>query len=288
MASNKTVGHESGASWSPSPAVHPSSDTPPKETDSLLGRQTPPPRYSTVGPSWEDAPQPPPPTGEGRAAPAHSEATDPPAAHLAHQPPLIYPQDSSAYPGWWSWVPGPAQFLPPGLEHLSGCDELTLHKKGSKYSVHRDNQQIFRVTVLEDGCHNFIMKILNNANLNVLICNKTLESEGCCSSSSTHLEVMFPPGNMVGVVQGAAMEYTVHNPSGDLLFLIEMDTVVCCRKPGYQVATRDRFIIGRMFRQKSSSCCGDRVMAVTFPPDLELRSKALLLAGALSIRHMHW
>lgn len=46
---------------------------------------------------------------------------------------------------------------------------------------------------------------------------------------------MFPPGNTVGVVQGHLMEYTVYNPSGDLLYLIQRDATVCCGRTGYQV-----------------------------------------------------
>lgn len=52
-----------------------------------------------------------------------------------------------------------------------------------------------------------------------------------------HLEVSFPPANIVGAVQGGAMEFTVHNPSGDRLFHITREQAKCRKKPGYQVSS---------------------------------------------------
>ncbi|KAK8742411.1 hypothetical protein OTU49_001853 [Cherax quadricarinatus] len=99
---------------------------------------------------------------------------------------------------------------------------------------------------------------------------------------------MFPPGNMIGVIQGVKREFSVHNPSGDLLFLFECEASGCCRKVDYQAVTSQRFTIGRMTHQKSSRCLGGADMMISFPAELEMRSKALILAGAISIRDSNW
>nr|XP_027227256.1 uncharacterized protein LOC113819207 [Penaeus vannamei] len=91
------------------------------------------------------------------------------------------------------------------------------------------------------GCGPVTIKVLNNAHLDVLNLTRTDEESSCCAYTPTHLEVCFPPGNMVGVVQGSPMEYTVHNPSGDLLFLLQKEADTLCSRGGYEVTSADRF-----------------------------------------------
>ncbi|KAG0693852.1 hypothetical protein GWK47_027355 [Chionoecetes opilio] len=105
--------------------------------------------------------------------------------------------------------------------------------------------------------------------------------------ATKHVEVSFPPGNVVGVVQGNLLEYTAHNPSGDLLFLLHRESKTCCEKPGYVVETTECHPLGSLERVRAPGCCrGRRVMEVNFPGDLDLRWKALLLAGALVIQYL--
>ncbi|XP_037788698.1 uncharacterized protein LOC119584255 isoform X1 [Penaeus monodon] len=273
----------------------------PSESDALLGgRRTPPPRYSSINPF--DATE----ENDAHQAAKHSGASanvenrgpinsGPPAGHLAgqhgghvQQPPL--------QPGWWSWIPGPAQYFPPGLEHLSHVGELTITKHGRKLRVSREEgQQIYVVRTFHPRCCSgggdaaaVTIKVLNNAHLDVLSLTRTDEESSCCGYTPTHLEVCFPPGNMVGVVQGSSMEYTVHNPSGDLLFLLQKEPDRLCSRGGYEVVSADRFPLGRIYLAKTSCCSTSKEVKVCFPINLDLRSKALILAGALSIRDLHW
>lgn len=272
------------------------------ETSSVPLHDEPPPRYSTIGPAWSLAPQGERPPGHNGALTTINVTTNshsaripvavPAAATAAgatEQPPVGgVAHAGGVCPGWWSWVPGPAQFFPPGLEHLTSLNQITVRKKGRTYRILKEgDQQIYIVRRKKDGYGGINIKILNNANLEVLILNRTSEA-GRCFSTSTHLEVMFPPGNMIGVVQGSKKEFSVHNPSGDLIFLIECEPTGCCRKVDYQVVTTDRFTVGRMTRQKSSSYLRRKEMLIAFPAEMELRSKALILAGAVSIRDTDW
>ncbi|KAK4315433.1 hypothetical protein Pmani_013350 [Petrolisthes manimaculis] len=184
---------------------------------------------------------------------------------------------------WWTWVPGPAQQFPPGLEHLTDAHNLFLYKKGRRYRVMKDGLQVYSVKRFkQDGGSEVTLKIQNKAFLDVLILNRTKEAQGCCSSNK-HVEVLFPPANLVGVVQGGVMEYTVHNPSGDILFLIERQEAKCNRKPGYQIVTKDGVLMGYMSRVNPGCCRGRKGMEISFPQDLEIRCKALLVAGAVSL-----
>ncbi|KAG7168152.1 uncharacterized protein LOC121867478 [Homarus americanus] len=282
--SSKSEGGPPPAATRPAPDVPPTPST--SDTDLLLTYSDNPPRYSSIDPAW-DVLQGEASTGQTAATtPPHPPSVGPVPVVVCH-PPSTHTPPLNPNSRWWSWVPGPAQYFPPGLEHMTDATELTIKKKGRTYRVIHNEHQIYIVRRKKDGFGGVNIKILNNANLEVLILNRTLEAARCCSST-THLEVMFPPGNMVGVVQGNKSEFSVHNPSGDLVFLLEVEPVGCCRKADYQVVTKERFTIGRLTHQKTSMIRGRKGMAVTFPANMEIRNKALVLAAALSIRDRHW
>lgn len=267
MASNKPPNEP--IARRPAPPV-PISTT--SETEPLLGRDSPPPRYSSIEPSWE-VPLDNPGRSDNRVTGSNP--------HLA--------QGQVAGPGWWTWVPGPAQMFPPGLEHLANVQSLHIKKKGRRYCVWRGGEVIYSVRRMKDAGGTVLYRVQNNANLDVLLLNFTKETEGLCAPRSMHVEVSFPPGNVMGVVQGIPIEYTAHNPSGDLLFLLHRETKTCCRKPGYVVETREMQPLGSLERVRAPGCCkGRRVMELNFPGDLDLRWKALLLAGAVVIRYESW
>ncbi|MPC40201.1 hypothetical protein E2C01_033758 [Portunus trituberculatus] len=55
------------------------------------------------------------------------------------------------------------------------------------------------------------------------------------------------------------------------------------------VETREMQPLGKIERVRIPGCCTSRrVMEVSFPGDLDLRWKALLLAGAIIIRYESW
>lgn len=273
----------------------------PSESDTLLGgRRTPPPRYSSISSydSQEEKDAHLAAKQSGAAANVESRGppnSGPPTGHQAGQH-GGHVQQPPMQPGWWSWIPGPAQYFPPGLEHLTHVGELTISKHGRKLRVSREEgQQIYVVRTFHPRCCSgggdadaVTIKVLNNAHLDVLNLTRTDEESSCCAYTPTHLEVCFPPGNMVGVVQGSPMEYTVHNPSGDLLFLLQKEADTLCSRGGYEVTSADRFPLGRIYLAKTSCCSTSKEVKVCFPTNLDLRSKALILAGALSIRDLHW
>ncbi|XP_064121367.1 uncharacterized protein LOC135225801 [Macrobrachium nipponense] len=197
-------------------------------------------------------------------------------------------------PGWYPFIPDPAFYLPPGLEHLDASNEVTITGHGSKYRIWQDDcRKIFSARVAHEGwCgRNKIeanIRILNNANLDVLHLTRTRDDSdtGCCRPRNEHLEIAFPRGPVVGVVQGSKAEYTVHNPSGDLLFLLERERGGCCGDGGYEIMSADRFGIGRINVERS--CCGSsKTTLVVFPDRTNALFKGLLLSAALSIKDLH-
>ncbi|XP_045100948.1 uncharacterized protein LOC123520869 [Portunus trituberculatus] len=252
--------------------VHPTPIPSTSETEPLLPRESPPPRYSSIEPSWEVP----------LDNPGHTDNLA--SAHVPRAP-----QIPVACPGWWSWVPGPAQMFPPGLEHLANVQSLHIRRKGRRYCVWRAGEVIYTVRRMKDAGGMILYRVQNNANLDVLLLNFTKETEGLCSPPVMHAEVSFPPGNVMGVVQGSVYEFTAHNPSGDLLFLLHRENPTCFKKPGYVVETREMQPLGKIERVRIPGCCTSRrVMEVSFPGDLDLRWKALLLAGAIIIRYESW
>ncbi|KAG0693853.1 hypothetical protein GWK47_027356 [Chionoecetes opilio] len=136
------------------------------ETQPLIGRDSPPPRYSTIEPSWEV-----PLNNPGHT---HNLAT--------HAPPIA--QSPAARPGWWSWVPGPAQMFPPGLEHLASVQSVYIRRKGRRYCVWRGSEVIYTVRRMRDVADTMLYRVQNNACLDVLLLNFTKHSEGLCSPPS--------------------------------------------------------------------------------------------------------
>lgn len=152
----------------------------------------------------------------------------------------------------------------------------------------RAGEVVFTVRRMKDAGGTMLFRVQNNANLDVLLLNFTKEKV-LCSPPAMHVEVSFPPGNTMGVVQGSECEFTAHNPSGDLLFHLHRENPTCCKKPGYLVETREMQPLGAVERVRLPGCCtGRKVMEVSFPGDLDLRWKALLLAGAIVIRYECW
>ncbi|CAL4109282.1 unnamed protein product [Meganyctiphanes norvegica] len=274
------------------------------QADGTMGQQTtvfipqsPPPSYSRIDPSTQQ-------TWTGRndsfGSYQHSSDSEIPGVHtMSTAPPLTPNQPSVPYPhrpdaatqGVWTWMPG-ATYFPPGLEHLAPLEELLLHKNGRKYVISNIMEQpIFTAKIAESGCctgnnEGHSMKVQNNASLDVLMLRKTTETETCCGPSTEHVEVSFPQGSLLGVVQGTQQEYTIHNPSGDMLLLLEKEASGCCVQGGYQVVSSERFVVGCLALERERCCCccrSSKHLRLAFPSDLDLRTKALLLSGALSI-----
>ncbi|XP_066937097.1 uncharacterized protein [Macrobrachium rosenbergii] len=268
----------------------------PTEKEPLLGkRRTPPPRYSSI-----ETPTLPYDGNNFNIVGVHNDGSQlPPNVEIFHQPPPN-PDFSSptsqigGVPGWYPYMPGPAFYLPPGLEHLDALNEVTITGHGSKYRIWQDDcHKIFSARVAREGCCGGYkteadMRILNNANLDVLYLTRTRDDSdtGCCGPSNEHLEIAFSRGPVVGVVQGSKAEYTVHNPSGDLLFILERERGGCCRDDGYEIVSADRFGVGRINVEKS--CCGSsKTTLVVFPDGINTLFKGLLLSAALSIKDLH-
>lgn len=291
MASNKadltTATNTPPRRPAPSPMNFSSTTTTTSETAPLLQREDPPPRYSAIEPAW-DVPL---------DNPAAGHTANLTTTHTAPAPPgqtsLASPGSTQSYsfpPGWWSWVPGPAQLFPPGLEHLNNVSSLSIYKKGRKFYIKRSVDVLYTTRPLKDTKGTAIYRVQNNANLDVLQLTSTTKKESILSPYFLHVEVSFPPGNVVGVVQGSGSKYTGHNPSGDLLFVVHKESTSCCKKPNFRVETKETLPLGALeWVRAPGCCCRDRnIMEICFPVELDLRWKSLLLGGALVLRSENW
>ncbi|KAK7085060.1 hypothetical protein SK128_019050 [Halocaridina rubra] len=277
------------------------------ERDALLGpRRSPPPRYSSMdgdelqthgnasSPAPPIAPVHPVANGSSMYAPVITQIPPP----QPHNPNAYgYSYQSGVYPGGWcSYIPGQHQPFPPGIEHLANLHEITVTNRGSKYRIwHHDSHQLFTAKMLNPrycgvgSKGDAELKVFNNANLEVLNLCRTVESSGCCCSfDETHVEVSFNPGNIIGVVQGSKMEYSILNPSGDTLYLLEGQGFGCCSKGGFNILSCHHDIIG-FITMETPSCCGkSNVLRLEFPAQMDIRSKALLMSAGIAIRDLHW
>ncbi|XP_068229162.1 phospholipid scramblase 1-like [Palaemon carinicauda] len=270
----------------------------PSEYEPLLNKyRTPPPRYSTIETTTQ-------PDGYNNdIAGVHNAGffaggTAPNVEFFPQTQPnpgFNSPTNQiGGHTGWYPYIPGPALYFPPGLEHLDPLDEVTITGHGSRYRIWQDDgHKIFKARVTHEGwCGRRKIeadfRVLNNANLEVLCLTRTQDDGDtrCCGPATEHLEIAFPRGPIVGVVQGSKAEYTVHNPSGDLLFILERERGGCCRDDSYEITSADGFGIGRISVQRS--CCGSsKTTIVLFPGGTNALSKGLLLSAALSIKDLH-
>lgn len=269
----------------------------------------PPPDGTTMYQPTATAGYPPPGTGY----PPPGAGYPPPGAE--------YPPSSNQAVTPGSWMPPPTgvPLCPPGLEYLTMIDQILVHQKvelmeaftsfetKNKYSIKNSlGQKIY--TAKEDtdcltrNClgtlRPFDIKIKDNAGNEVIHLNRPLRCESCwCPCCLQKLEVSSPPGTVVGYVTQEwsilTPTFRVENAAGETVLRIEgpICTFSICGDVEFKVLSVDGSVeVGKITKQWSGlareAFTDADHFGITFPMDLDVGMKAVLLGACLLIDFM--
>lgn len=194
---------------------------------------------------------------------------------ITSQPPIQ--ENSSAF------------IYPSGLENLLHIHEVLVQQKLCSYHTFHvktiDGDKIFRAVKNNDCCTSNCceddIKIMNTQNQEVIHLNQ--QWNGCCCCKKPEMLVTIPHIGYVGkvVLKGFCFDenFDVETSAGDVMFKIKRFRWFSFK---FQVLTLDGVEIGQIKRK--FPCCGRYYYIISFPIDLDIRYKALLLgAGFLTV-----
>lgn len=207
---------------------------------------------------------------------------------------------------------------PPGLEYMTQVDNLivkqtvelleafTGYETNNKYAVTNVMDQRCYYAVEDSNCCNrnccgpiraFSMKILDNSAQEVMHIERNLRCTSCwfpCCLQS--MDVYAPPGKLIGrVEQGWSAAYPVFHivdDRGDTQLTVKGPCCTCsiCGDVEFDVTDRRTGGEGKITKQWSGfakeTFTDADVFGVRFPPQLEVRTKATLLAATFLIDFM--
>uniref|UniRef100_A0A0A9XAE0 Phospholipid scramblase n=1 Tax=Lygus hesperus TaxID=30085 RepID=A0A0A9XAE0_LYGHE len=219
----------------------------------------------------------------------------------------------------WMLAPAKPVSCPPGLEYLTTLDQLLVKQKveilealtgfetQNKYTVKNSLGQKVFYAVEDSSCCSrcfcgtlrpFDMKILDNFKNEVIHMYRPLACQSCwfpCCLQT--LEVSSPPGCVVGsVVQEWSLfcpKFSIKNAAGDTVLYIEgpLCTYSICGDVEFKVLALDETtVVGRISKQWSGllreAFTDADFFGVTFPMDLDVKMKAVMLAACFLIDFM--
>lgn len=265
----------------------------------------------------------PPPQG-GYAQPQVGYA--PPQAGYA--PPGGYPPPQVGYaapaqggaPPQGQWMPLPQGIpgCPRGLEYLSQIDQLLVHQKvelleaftgfetNNKYEVKNTLGQKVYFAVEDNDCctrqccgpcRSFDMKILDNAQQEVIHIERPLRCASCWTPCCLQeMTITAPPGSPVGYIE---QKWDILLPKFDILdenkqCVLKIEGPLCacnmCGDVDFKVLTKDGQEVGKISKQwsglvKEAFTDADN-FGIQFPMDLDVKIKACLLGAVFLIDFM--
>uniref|UniRef100_A0A914WSF8 Phospholipid scramblase n=1 Tax=Plectus sambesii TaxID=2011161 RepID=A0A914WSF8_9BILA len=214
---------------------------------------------------------------------------------------------------------------PPGLEYLTMVDQILCHQivelleaftgweTNNKYVVKNSmGQQIFYAFEETDMCmrmcfnnnREFTLHIVDNMNQEVMriyrplkFCGGCCWFAGMCEFCSHELYVEAPPGTVVGSVKQTGdictLNYEISDADGNVQLLINGPCIACecCADIEFPVLTKDGAArIGCVTKQWSGFAQEMYTNAdnfgITFPLDLDVKTKATLLGATFLIDFM--
>ncbi|ROT79009.1 phospholipid scramblase 1 [Penaeus vannamei] len=214
--------------------------------------------------------------------------------------------------------------VPPGLEYLTQLDQVLVQQlyevfellsgceMNNKYLLKNSVGQQFLKAVEDTDCctrqccgpmRSFEMQLLDNHEQEIMHLSRPLACVNCCCSCCLQsLEVSAPPGNPIGSIHQEwsictpiAGKFTVRNVSGDVVLKIQgpVCAISCGSDVEFKVFTADESAqIGCITKQWRGFCAEALTDAdsfgVTFPMDLEVRMKALLIGAMFLIDFMYF
>ncbi|CAG2114669.1 unnamed protein product [Medioppia subpectinata] len=237
------------------------------------------------------------------------------------QPPGAYGQPVPVQSEWIAAPMAPPLNCPPGLEYLTTVDQLLVHQKvelweaftgfetNNKYAIKNSlGQKVYYAIEDTDCCTRyccgalrpFDIQILDNSQREVIHLYRPLKCANCCCFCCLQrLEVAAPPGNVLGhIVQEWSLwvpKFRVEDASGETVLRIEGPccTVSCCADVEFRVLSPDGGQpVGTITKQwtglaREMFTDADH-FGITFPLDLDVNVKALLLGACFPIDFMYF
>ncbi|CAL4123367.1 unnamed protein product [Meganyctiphanes norvegica] len=215
--------------------------------------------------------------------------------------------------------------IPPGLEYLFQLDQVLIKQKiqvfellsgcdmKNKYELRNSVDQPFGMAKEESSCitrqccgpsRSFDMEITDTNEMEIIHLHRPFKCGGSCcyvcKGCLQMIEVQAPPGTPIGSVHQEfsfctpfACKYTVRNQAGEIILRIEGPNCPCsCGSDvEFKVLSEDNStLIGKITKQWRG-CCTEALtdadnFCVTFPLDLEIRYKAILVGATFLIDFM--
>ncbi|XP_045527319.1 phospholipid scramblase 1 isoform X2 [Pieris brassicae] len=224
-----------------------------------------------------------------------------------------------AYSGGWMTIPQGLSNCPPGLEYLSLIDQLLIHQKvelleafvgfetNNKYTVKNAMGQKVYYAVEDNDCctrtccgpiRPFDMKIMDNFQNEVIHLNRPLACDSCwCPCWLQSMEVTSPPGTVIGSIEQEWSIfkpcYVIKNATGEVVLKIKgpVCTFSICGDVKFNVYSKDgETKVGKITKQWSGlareAFTDSDYFGITFPMDLDVRIKAVLLGACFLIDFM--
>ncbi|XP_071534250.1 phospholipid scramblase 1-like [Panulirus ornatus] len=217
-----------------------------------------------------------------------------------------------------------AYTVPPGLEYLTQLDQVLVHQvhevfellsgceMNNKYVLKNTLGQQFLFAKEDTDCltrqccgplRGFEMALMDNQEQEVLHLSRPLSCDSCCCACCLQsIEISSPPGTVLGSVHQEwsictplAGKFTVRNTSDDVVLKIQGPAcpVSCGNDINFKIFTGDDSAqIGLITKQWRGFCAEAFTDAdnfgITFPMDLEVRTKALLIGATFLIDFMYF
>eukprot|EP00794_Sanderia_malayensis_P002857 gene2857-3303_t len=258
----------------------------------------------------------PPPQQAGYPPP--QQAGYPPPQQFG-QPGVVGQQPGVPAPGQWMPIPQAPPGCPPGLEYLCQIDQLLVKQQvelleaftgfetNNKYKVQNSmGQQVYFAAEDTECCTRmccgasrpFDIKILDNSQREVIHLNRPLRCTSCLFPCFLQeLEVTSPPGTPVGYVAQkwslCAPKFEIQDANHTPVLLIEgpICTFNMCGDVEFDVTALDGVTkVGKISKQwsgliKESFTDADN-FGITFPMDLDVKMKAVMLGACFLIDFM--
>ncbi|EDW19550.2 phospholipid scramblase 2 isoform X1 [Drosophila mojavensis] len=220
--------------------------------------------------------------------------------------------------GDWMSIPSGIPNCPRGLEYLTSIDQLLVKQKvelleafigfetNNKFSIKNAlGQKVYYAVEDNDCCTRnmcgparpFDMKIFDNFQQEVIHLNRPLACSACCFPCCLQtMEVSAPPGNVIGSIE---QEWSICSPSfrilnhlGDTVLRIEgpFCTFSLCGDVEFNIVSLTGAKVGKISKQWSGLArevfTDADFFGITFPLDLDVRMKAVLLGATFLIDAM--
>uniref|UniRef100_A0A1B0FMG1 Phospholipid scramblase n=1 Tax=Glossina morsitans morsitans TaxID=37546 RepID=A0A1B0FMG1_GLOMM len=217
--------------------------------------------------------------------------------------------------GDWMIMPAGIPNCPRGLEYLTTVDQLLVKQKvelleaftgfetNNKFSIKNALGQKVYYAVEENDCctrnmcgpsRPFDMKIFDNYRNEVIHMHRPLACSSClCMCCLQSIEVSAPPGNVIGSVEQewsiCAPSFRIKNQLDEVVLRIEgpICTFSICGDVEFNIMSLTGENIGKISKQWSGLAreifTDADFFGITFPLDLDVRMKAVLLGATFLI-----